>query len=163
MDARSAIKNSIEMANMVCSAYIGDMTDEDLMKRPHADANHTVWQLGHLITAEHKMISGCCPDAMPPLPEGFADKYTKETTSSDNQADYHTKDELLAVFEEQRAATLANLQKQSDADLDKPGPEEMRSFAPTVGALFSMQGSHWLMHCGQWAIVRRQLGKPIVI
>ena len=35
--------------------------------------------------------------------------------------------------------------------------------APTLGALYLMQGGHWLMHCGQWVIVRRQLGKPVVI
>ena len=28
--------------------------------------------------------------------------------------------------------------------------------------MFSLFGSHWLMHCGQWAVVRRELGrKPI--
>jgi hypothetical protein len=31
-----------------------------------------------------------------------------------------------------------------------------------VGALFSVEGSHWLMHAGQWAVIRRQLGrKPL--
>ena len=34
-----------------------------------------------------------------------------------------------------------------------------RSRAPSVGAAFSMQGGHWLMHAGQWAVVRRQLGR----
>ncbi len=68
-----------------------------------------------------------------------------------------TKDQLLAVFKEQRAATLAALAKQSDSDLDKSTGVD---YAPTVGSMFSMQGSHWLMHGGQWVIVRRKVGKP---
>jgi hypothetical protein len=26
--------------------------------------------------------------------------------------------------------------------------------------VFSMQGSHWMMHAGQWAVLRRKLGRP---
>ncbi|MEX0819769.1 MAG: DinB family protein, partial [Pirellulaceae bacterium] len=63
-------------------------------------------------------------------------------------------------YQEQRAGTLAALAKLSDEDLDKPSPEAIQSYAPNVAAAFSMQGSHWLMHAGQWAVVRRQLGKP---
>ena len=163
MNGHEAIKNTIEMGKMVCMAYLGDMSDDELMQRPHADANHTKWQLGHLISAEHSMISGCLPGSMPELPEGFAEKYTKETTSTDDPAAFHSKEELLAAFEQQRSATLANLAKLSVDDLQQPAPEQMRDYAPTVGAAFNLQGGHWLMHAGQWAIVRRQLGKPIVI
>ena len=48
----------------------------------------------------------------------------------------------------------------SDADFDQPGPEPMRAYCPTVGSVFTLQGTHWMMHAGQWAIVRRKLGKP---
>lgn len=163
MDARDAIKNSIEMGKMVCMAYVGDMSSEELMKRPHADANHINWQLGHLIAAEHQMIEGCFPGAMPALPDGFAEKYSKETTKNDDASAFLSKEELLAVFETQRTGTLLKLETLTDEDLEKPGPESMRSFAPNVAAIFNMQGSHWLMHAGQWAILRRELGKPIVI
>jgi hypothetical protein len=38
--------------------------------------------------------------------------------------------------------------------------ESMQGYAPTVAAVYDMQGSHYLMHAGQWVVVRRQLGKP---
>jgi hypothetical protein len=105
------------------------------------------------------MTSIVAPGTMPPLPAGFAEKYTKDTATSDNAASFLKKAELLKVFEEQRAGTLKALEKQSDADLDKPTGV---AYAPTVGAMFSMQGTHWVMHAGQWAVVRRQLGrKPL--
>ena len=97
---------------------------------------------------------------MPALPEGFVAKYSKEAAVSDDPSKFATRDDLLAAYKTQREATLKALSQVSDADLVK---ETGISYAPTVAALFAMQGGHWLMHCGQWVIVRRMLGKPVVI
>lgn len=163
MDARDGIKLSIDMANMVCGAYLSDLSEEEFMKRPHSDCNHINWQVGHLIASEHHMVEQVAPGHMPALPDGFADKYKKETTGSDNAADFHTKEELMALAASCREGTLKALAATSDEQLAAPSPEAMQSYAPTVAAALSMQGAHWLMHCGQWVIVRRELGKPIVI
>jgi hypothetical protein len=160
MNTREAIKASIDMAKMISMSYIGDLSDGDLMKRPCKGCNHINWQLGHLIASEHKMIDSCLPGSMPALPAGFTDKYSKEAAESDDTSHFHSKDELIGVFQEQRAATLAALDKCSDKDLDNPSPENMQAYAPNWGSAFAMQGSHWLMHVGQWAVVRRQLGHP---
>ena len=159
MNSRDAIKQGIDMADMISVGYLEDLTDKELLHRPCAGANHINWQLGHIISSEHEMIEIVAPGTMPPLPAGFAAKYTKDTASSDDAKAFATKAELLKVMKEQRAGTLAALAKQSDADFDKPTGVD---YAPTVGAMFSMQGSHWLMHAGQWAVIRRQLGrKPL--
>jgi hypothetical protein len=159
MNARDALKLSIDMGKTVGLRYLDDLSDEEMMRRPCPGCNHINWQVGHLIAAEHQLIGKVAPQPMPPLPAGFAEKYTKETATSDDPGKFCTKAELLKAFEEQRAATLAALAKTSDADLDKPTGMD---FFPTVGSLFELQGSHWLMHAGQWAVVRRQLGrKPI--
>ncbi|GIW95912.1 MAG: hypothetical protein KatS3mg110_3953 [Pirellulaceae bacterium] len=157
MDARQAIRCGLEMAQHIATAYVNDLTDEQLMLRPHPQCNHINWQLGHLIVSENHLIGKVAGYPMPALPDGFAEKYTKETQSSDNPADFATKDELLRLAAEQRAGTLQALERVTDEELDRPTGLD---YAPTVGALFSMQGSHWLMHAGQWVIVRRQLGKP---
>lgn len=163
MDAKQALKMGIEMAEMVCNSYVGDLSDDELMKRPHAGCNHLKWQLGHLISSEHQMMAGMFPEVMPALPDGFADRYSKDAAASDDPAAFDSKDELMRVYKEQRAGTLAALDKCPVEDLDNPGPESMRDFAPTVGAVISMQGSHWLMHAGQWVPIRREAGKDIVI
>jgi hypothetical protein len=31
-----------------------------------------------------------------------------------------------------------------------------------VGSVFALQGDHVLMHTGQFSVVRRKLGKPVV-
>lgn len=157
MDSREAIKGSIDTADFVAMGYLADLTDQNLMLRPHPGCNHINWQIGHLVAAEHDMIEKVAPGAMPALPAGFAEKYTKEAATSDDPAKFVAKDDLLRVAKEQRAATLAALSNVSDADLDQPTGVD---YAPTVGAMFLLQGCHWLMHCGQWVIVRRSLGKP---
>lgn len=105
------------------------------------------------------MMESVSSGAMPPLPAGFAERYVRETQGSDDPSQFCGKDELLAVHNEQREGTKRILAQMSAADLDR---ETGVDYAPTVGAMISMQGSHWLMHAGQWVIVRRELGKPVL-
>ncbi|WP_298859162.1 DinB family protein [uncultured Gimesia sp.] len=159
MSIAAHIKDELQLPTFVVQGYIQDLTDEDLMRRPVENANHIAWQLGHLIVAEHDLNNMVCPDSMPDLPEGFTEKHGKETASSDDQAAFCTKDEYLAYMAEQRAGTLALLDTLSDEDLQKPSPEKLQQFGATVGAVIAGQSAHWMMHAGQWVIVRRQLGK----
>ena len=163
MDSRQAIKTSIGTADMISNTYLEDLTDDEMMKRPDPGCNHLKWQVGHLIASDHGMISGCVQGALPDLPEGFAEKYSKEQAASDNPDDFHSKAELMSVFETQRSAILNTLANMTDEDFDQPAPESMQSYAANVGAVFSMIGSHWLMHTGQWVVVRRQLGRDVLI
>lgn len=160
MDARGAIRVACDAAWQIAMGYVGDLTDQELLVRPCAGANHINWQLGHVIFAEHAMLGKNAGVTMPPLPAGFAEKYDMPKASVDDPAQLSTKAELLAVAKQQREAFLAALAKLSDADLDRPSGVE---HAPTIGALYNMLGStHWLMHAGQWAVIRRQLGrKPL--
>ena len=162
MNTRQGIRLGIETADTIVRSYLKDLTDADLLVRPVPGTNHIAWQLGHLLQAEHEMVEAACPGSMPPLPAGFAEKYTADTSKLDSPGAFHPKSVYMSVYEQQRAATLKALDKLTDADFDKPGPEQFRSFLKNVGEVFSMQGSHWLMHAGQWAVVRRKLGhKPL--
>ena len=160
MNAQDAIKLSIDSAKFVTLEYLANLSDEDMLQRPHPECNHIKWQMGHLISSEHQMIDAVCPGSMPALPEGFAERYTKETATSDQPDAFDSKADLRKLLEDQREATLAALATLSDEDLSKPAPEAMQGYAPTVADVFSLQGGHWMMHAGQWAIIRRQLGRP---
>ena len=159
MSIAAHIKTELNLPASVVQSYLQDLTDDQLFVRPHDKANHIAWQLGHLISAEHSLNNMVCPDSMPPLPQGFAEKHTKETASSDDQSAFCTKDEYLRVMQEQREGTLALLDRLSDEELEKPAPEDIQMFGATVGAVIAGQSAHWMMHAGQWVIVRRQLGK----
>jgi hypothetical protein len=159
MSIASHIKVSLESPTVVVKSYLEDLSDQELLVRPADGANHIAWQLGHLIASEHQLIEQVCPGSLPDLPEGFAEKYTKETSTVDDPGAFHSKEEYLKLMDEQRAGLLTALEKLSDEDLEKPSPESLQEFWATVGAVFSGQGMHWMMHAGQWAVIRRQLGR----
>lgn len=162
MTPNDAIKLTIDMANEILTTYLSDLDDADLMVRSVPGANHIAWQLGHLVSSEQSMLTGA-GFSMPDLPDGFAASYTKETSTSDDATKFHKKDEYLTLMAEQRTATLAALEAISATDLDKPSPESMREYAPTIGALFNIVGVHVMMHAPQFVPVRRKLGKPVLI
>ncbi len=162
MDIRDILKTNIQTANMVCGAYLNDLTDEEAMKRPHAGCNHVNWQVGHIIASENGMAQ-TLGGSVPELPAGFAEKYTKDTAASDDASAFVPHCQLLEIAKAQSTAIEAVIDGMSDADFDKPAPEAMQAYAANLGAVANMIGSHWMMHAGQWVVVRRELGREIVI
>lgn len=160
MSVAEHIKVSLELPSMVVRMYLDDLTDAELLVRPHPKMNHIAWQLGHLISSEHAHVEQVSPNSMPALPIGFAERHTKETAVSDAASDFLAKHEYLAALEAQRTGTLAVLAGLSDEQLAQPAPAAIHYFGPTVGSVFAGEAAHWMMHAGQWAVVRRKLGKP---
>lgn len=163
MNSKDVIRISIETADTITRMYLDDLTDEEMMHRPHERCNHVTWQLGHLITADHEMVNGCFPGTTPELPPGFKQQYDKEKCRSDDPNDFHSKADLMKLFAAQRQAALEKLNQLTDDELDTPTPESMAAYAPTLGATLAMIGIHWMMHAGQWAVIRRQLGRDPVL
>jgi len=159
--ARDAIRNTINFCRQITQDYVRDLSDADLLARSVPGANHIAWQLGHLAVSEHEMMTAL-GHKMPALPAGLAESHSAEAAKSDDAAKFRKKDEYLGLLDKMRTATLAALQATPEADLDKPGPESMRSYAPTVGAVLTLIGTHELMHAGQFVPIRRKLGKPIL-
>ena len=160
MNAREAIRLNIEFsfANIV-RPYLQDLSEADLMVRPAPGANHIKWQLGHLIQSDNGIVNSVCPGVMPPLPAGFDKQHDKAAAASDNPADFRSKEEYLKLAEGQRDAAIKALMSLSDADLDKKCPPPFDHFMKSWGDMFLLLGTHWVMHGGQWAVIRRQLGR----
>jgi hypothetical protein len=162
MDFKDGIRKSMEMADFMVEKYVTDLTPEELLTRPAPAANHVAWQLGHLIAAERMLVEGAVPGSMPPLPAGFAERHTKDTAKSDKPGDFLTKDEYLQLAKEVRAATLKVLDSVPMADLDGPVRGKVPPFVQTVGDCLGTVGSHWMMHSGQWVVLRRKLGRDVM-
>jgi len=162
MTSKDVLKNTINTCHEVMMAYLSDMNDADLMVRSVPGANHIAWQLGHLIASEHEMMTNAGYQ-MPALPDGFAESYTPETSTSDDPAKFQKKDQYLQWMAQQREATFSTLDAIPDSDLDKETPESMREYAPTVGSVFNIIGIHEMMHGAQFVPLRRKLNKPVMI
>ena len=161
MQAKDAIRQGIELSHFVVRAYVDDLSDADLLVRPVPAANHAAWQLGHLITATAHMLEAI-GQKTPALPAGFAEKHLKETANSDDPAQFAKKEEYVALANQMKEASLVAVATTPDDQLDAPGPEAMREYAPTVASVLQLLGSHWLMHAGQFTVIRRKLGRPVL-
>ncbi|MEZ5939828.1 MAG: DinB family protein [Planctomycetaceae bacterium] len=156
MTPQAAIEAAIANCQMVVDLYLSDLTEEETMHRPGAGLNHIRWQLGHLIVSEHKFMEHIAPGSVPTLLDGFANRYRKETATIDDPSQFDSFEELKRLYGNIREATLTALANCSAERLDEPSGIE---YAPRVADVFILQGTHWLMHAGQWAVIRRQLGR----
>ena len=159
MTPKDVFRQVLGSGDMLLLAYIGDMSDADLLVRSVPGSNHTAWQLGHLLTSTSHILMELGHPAIE-LPGGFAAAHSAETTALDDPARFAKKAEYMALLEKAKLAILAAIEATPDANLDAPGPEAMLQYAPTVGAVLTMLGGHWLMHSGQLVPIRRKLSRP---
>lgn len=162
MHGPAALKAVFHTPDIAWKMYLEDLTEEEMMHRPCEGANHIKWQMGHLMMSDHRMASLVFPGQMPDLPDGFQERYAKETAENNDPSAFDSKEELIRICEEQRAALFAALEQATEEELDRETPEEWQFFGPTMGYVIAMMPTHWMMHAGQWAVIRRQLGrKPL--
>lgn len=162
MNGKEAIKAALTGTQGLLGMYVGDLSDADFLDRPAPSANHIAWQIGHLILADVNLVKDQQIPGVtyPELPPGFAEKHRKETAAQNSG--FLSKAEYLDLFNKVRGTTIAALDKLTDADLDKPTQGRMASFAPRLGDLFLLVSNHTLMHAGQFTVLRRKLGKPVL-
>jgi hypothetical protein len=162
MDAKQSIRSSLAHADMIVDAYLADLAPKEMLARAVPGSNHIAWQLGHLISSERYIIDKALPGSLPPLPAGFDDRHSDAKAASDDPSSFLSKDEYRRIARDVRASVLALLDSLSPADLDRPVTGGLPPTVKTVGDAFLFLGPHWLMHAGQWAVLRRSLGrKPL--
>jgi len=154
----ATLKRDVEMVKMT----LADLSDAEMLVRPVAGANHATWQVGHLVVAESRLVNAAVPGAVPPPPSGYTDKFNKETASKDDPEFFPKKSELLENLGKAREATIAWAKTLTPADLDKTIPPPTDRFAPTVGQLLHALPLHVGMHLGQFQVLRRKLGRPVL-
>ena len=163
MTGVAAIRNALQSTQHLVTWFLSDLSDADMVVRPTPGANHIAWQMGHLIKSERHLITSDIPSAdYPSLPAGFAEKHNKESAAKESLADFLTRSEYVDLFTKYRQATLSTLETLSDSDLDRPSEGDLKKFAPTLGTVFLVVSNHSLMHGGQFSVVRRKLGKPVL-
>ena len=163
MTGVKAIIAAMDSSKAWLEAFVGDFTDADLLVRPCPDANHAAWQIGNVIGGDPFLVKTELPDAaFPELPAGFAELHSGKGAKIDADPGFLTKADYLKLLGEVRAAAVAATSKLTDADLDRPSHEKMAFAGPTLGHVLLFVASHTLMHAGQFTVIRRKLGKPVL-
>jgi len=162
MSFHATAQELLATSRFIMSTYLSDLTDEDILVCPVEGAHHTAWQLGHLIFNERRMVEGIKSGAGITLPPSFEHVHGKDV-AVDSKTGFYKVSEYREMLASQRAKTLELLVSLSDADLTKQAPEFMRAYARYVSSVFLSIASHETMHAGQIAVVRRRLGKLVLI
>ncbi len=163
MQAKEVVKIALRSTQDTLQMFLNDLSDKDLTARPVPSANNIAWQLAHLIMAEKFLLLGELPGVnYPEAPAAIAALGSERTGKVEPAEGYLGKAQYLEWFGKMRAATIAAVDKLSDADLDKTVTNMMAQHAPTLGALLILTANHTLMHGGQFTVIRRALGKPVI-
>ena len=160
MTAVDFVKMTLEMSKGWVMGLAADAKDIATTVPTPNGGNHPLWCLGHLIYAEGNIVGKYAKGEANPVAE-WAELFDGGTTPLDDASQYPSYDELLAKFEEVRAATMAYVDTLSDADLDKPSHAEgdMAQWFGTIGACLAAIPIHFGFHGGQIADARRAAGK----
>jgi len=159
MDPTHSIRTSFGFTEMVVGQYLGDLSTDDLFVRAVPGSNHIAWQWGHLIASERFILERIAPGKAGTLPDGFEAAHKKDTAAIDDPARFCSKQQYEELTAAMRSDTMRILGELSAEDLDRP-VEKLIPQIQVVSDTFLFMSMHWLMHTGQWALVRRKLGRP---
>jgi hypothetical protein len=156
--AADFVARNLEILKMT----LGDFSDADMLARPVPGANHAAWQVGHMIGALYHMYGQAAPGVVPDAFAAFGEKFGGKTAHIDDPAHYGPKASLLEAFAQSHAAVVEWAKRLAPDDAARELTGRLAGFAPTVGHLVLMTGTHVAMHVGQMQVIRRKLGKPLL-
>ena len=162
MKASDAFLIALNMTDYCMLTYLKDLNDSELFIRPGKGCNHLAWQLGHLIHSEQSILNQIRPGSGIELPAGFKEMHSKENVSIDDPSKFCKREVYLDLYKKSRQNIKTVLAQMTDEEFDKASPKGWDQF-PTIGAMMNLIVNHPMMHVGQFVVVRRQLGKPVVI
>ena len=163
MKATELLQVQMTTTKMMTAPLIEDLASEPLAAPTAKGGNHALWIAGHLVFSEAGLVNFIAFGRPNPL-EDWKEKFGRGSEPQNDAAYYGIEiPAILAKWDEVREATLAELAKLTDGDLDTPAancPPERDAFFGTLGKVLTAVATHPLMHRGQLADSRRALGRP---
>ncbi|MBU6411832.1 MAG: DinB family protein [Planctomycetes bacterium] len=137
---------------------VKDIPDARLAEQPQGNVNHPAWTLSHLnLTAGFllQLLDETCPDFDP----ADGAKFGPGSKPVPDLSVHATKETLLRQLTQRHALLDAAIRAKHAAYFDRPSPENLRHFAPTLGRItMFLIASHESYHLGQLMQWRRAAG-----
>jgi len=128
---------------------------------PSAGVSHIAWQVGHIAMAEYRLcldrMRGVRPEDEDLISADLLERFGKGSVPEPDPAKNPSPDEVRAAFDRVHEQVLAELPGLPDNVLDEKVAPPHPMFSTKLGAL-SWAPRHELLHTGQIALLRRQLG-----
>jgi hypothetical protein len=159
MESIELLRHHLRKSETLVLARIEDMRDHAVVFPTANGGCHTLWVLGHLAFIEALVIRTFMRGEVNPL-AAWEPIFDGEEPRGDRTR-YPPFDELLARCREERASTIAALDRLTEAELDSAGAKTPKGFDDTFGTwrlCLQYAADHWYMHRGQLADARRAAG-----
>lgn len=144
--------------------HVETIDPADWFRMP-AGVTHVAWQVGHLAFAQYRLclqrVRGPRPDDEQLISADFLAALGRDAVPDPDPTTYPSPAEIRATFDRVHERVFADLADLPDADLDGPLDPPHRLAKSKIEALHWC-AAHELIHAGQIALLRRQLGqKPL--
>ncbi|MCB0337709.1 MAG: DinB family protein, partial [Bdellovibrionales bacterium] len=120
MDGKAAIKIVLDTGSLILSAYLADFNTQELLLRPHPEANQIAWQLGHLVVNERRCLKALSESHAVPMSEEFLQAHGGTGEQDFVAEEQYSKEHYLALMNQQRSLTLGYLDSLSTDQLTNP-------------------------------------------
>jgi hypothetical protein len=134
-----------------------DFPHDKLCYQPFPGANHAMWTMGHLATADEYFLQKVGNRPVTCFNE-LQGAFFMKSSPTPNMKDYPPFEELTAYFRDARERLLSYFGSLSPTQLTEPLGGDSRSFAPDRGTLMRSIAWHEGVHTGQLAVIRKSLG-----
>lgn len=153
---KDILKHQIETMHFIIRKTVDDISEDEALTTVGSSPNHIKWQTGHLVSTAK--AAGNILGADIALPEGWTKMFARGAEPPEKQKDLPPMDELRSTLYDYQKQVLAQLEKVSEEYL-----ETTRHIAPNwedspLNAVLFLCG-HDFYHCGQIALIRRELGR----
>jgi hypothetical protein len=137
---------------------VKDIPDARAAEMPGGVRNHPAWTLAHLCTGAAYILILLDEPAPADTTEMFA-KYGPGSTPVADRAAYRPMSADLTLLAELHERAVAAVRAKHAAYFTRQSPDELRSFAPTIGdAVFYLLTAHESYHLGQLVVWKRAAG-----
>lgn len=156
-----AMSYSLKKSHLMMHRFIDDLKPHEFEHQPHPGANCVAWILGHLTLVDRRQLTWLGVTDLPPLPDGFEERFKTTRTTAGEQKGYGDPAELVGLFDAHRQRLIECLPTVDPARFTQPPSFQTPMFADCGEATLFM-GLHVAMHAGQISLIRRSLGYPPV-
>jgi hypothetical protein len=157
--AKDVILSQLQTGQFLIDQFTPDLSDEEYFEIPVAGANHAAWLMGHLAVSEDGLTAAATGGAKI-FPDTTHEKFRGGSTCHADASKFPSRREIDEMFKRSRAHTVEALQAFDERRWGDPSPKEMsQELFPTLGAIWTLQGTHQFWHIGHLTVCRAALKK----
>jgi uncharacterized damage-inducible protein DinB len=146
----------LAIQTMLVNRALAALSEEEIWRRPAAEANSVGWLLGHITTARNGMVTVLGGD---PERAAWLTSFGRGAQVAERDA-YPPTSDVVETLKRINAKLKARMEAATEEELGAPSPLKTPSPDPSVRGTVGFLIFHDGYHVGQIAYVMKLLGKP---